>query len=392
MTTAWRRYGRAAATAAVVLGASLASYRVANAVSGGETRAVLSWSGRLTGRTGAAPLRFEFRRAGISPCVVDVSATPDTAGHLEVEVPLDGCRGLFDGSDVRYDVSVDGAVLVRDQAVDPVPHARYADRVGVPECPIGYDRATAPGVVLCRRELRSGVFDEVVRVGDGEGAFWIDRFEAGVWSATDTSGTRHGVTGDDYPATFPDDGQWTAAVYARSVEGAGPSRFLTWFQAQEACRASGKRLPTMPEWFLAARGTIDPQASDGSAGACRTSGDTVRAAHGAGESANCVSHWGARDMFGNVSEMVEEWFAQLADSPGTSFGTWPAGFGQDDTANFTGTLIIDSAGTTGTGMPAMVLRGGDASNGGNAGLLCLDATRAPTSTGQLVGFRCVVPR
>ena len=390
--TSGRRLGRAAATLAVVLGASLGSYRIASAVSGGETRAVLTWSGRIVGRSGPAQLRFEFRRDGSAACAVDVTATPDAAGHLDVEVPLDGCRGYFDGSEVRYDVSVGGTVLARDQSVDPVPHARYADRVGVPDCPVGYDRDAATGVVLCRRELRAGVFDELVRVGDGEAAFWIDRFEAGVWGTVDASGARLGAAGDDYPASFPDDGQWTAAAYARSVSGAGPSRFLTWFQAQEACRASGKRLPTMQEWFLAARGTLDPTASDGSSGSCRTTGDSVRAGNEPGDSVNCVSAWGAHEMIGNVSEMVEEWYAQLSDNPNASLGAWPMAFGRDSTANFTGTLILDSAGTTGTGVPAMVLRGGDASSAGGAGVLYLDAARAPTFSGPLAGFRCVVPR
>lgn len=397
MTGRAQTLARAAATAAVVFGASFTSYRAANAVAGGETRAVLSWSGRLTGRAGPATLRFEFRRAGSEPCAVTVPATPDAAGHLEVEVPLDACRGYFDGSDVRYDVSVDGAALVRDQPVDPVPHARYADRVGVPECPVGYERTAATGVVLCRRELRAGVFDELVRVGTAEGAFWIDRFESGVWASADASTPRLGAIEDDYPATFPDDGQWTVAAYARSVEGAGPSRYLTWFQAQEACRASGKRLPTMQEWFVAARGTPDLGASDGTGGSCRTTGDSPRAGNTAGDSAGCVSAWGARDMIGNVSEMVEDWFAQVAGDPGTSIGTWPAALGQDSTAGFTGSLVVDHAGTLASGVPAMVLRGGNANGGETTGgngadVLATDVVYAPSASAPLVGFRCVVPR
>ncbi len=392
MTSPWKPVARALATAALVLGASLASYRVANAVTGGETRAVLSWSGQLTGRTGPASLRFEFRRAGSDPCVVTVAATPDAAGHLDVEVPLGACRGYFDGSDVRYDVSADGVVLVRDQAIDAVPHARYADRAGVPECPVGYERAAAADAVLCRRELRAGVFDDLVRVGAGEGAFWIDRFEAGVWTSADAVGGRLGAIEDDYPASFPDDGQWSAAAYARSVEGVGPSRYLTWFQAHEACRASGKRLPRMAEWFLAARGTPDPGASDGTGGTCRTTGDGLRLGYGAADSAGCASAAGARDLIGGVAEMVEDWYALLSTDPGASLGTWPAAFGQDSTAGFAGTLIVDGASTTGTGLPAMVLRGGDASQGTEAGVLTVDARYAPSYAGPFAGFRCVVTR
>ena len=388
----WRSLAQVAATVSLVVAASLGSYRVASAVPGGETRGFLTWSGRLTGRTGPTSLRFDFRRGAIAHCSVDVSATPDAVGRLDVEVPLAGCRGLFDGDDVRYDVVVGGAPLVRDQAVDPAPHARYADRVGVSDCPAGYEREPAGAVVLCRRALRAGAFDELVRVGDGEAAFWIDRFEASVWESSDASGLRFGAGSDDYPASFPDDGQWVAAAYARSVPGAGPSRFLTWFQAQEACRASGKRLPTMQEWYLAARGTVDPTNSDGSSGTCRTTGGSPRAGNEAGDSVNCESAWGAREMTGNVAEMVEEWFAQVGDVTTAANRSWPAAFGGDSTVNFAGTLIIDGAGTTGTGLPAMALRGGDATHGGAAGVLCLDVTRAPTYSGALAGFRCVVPR
>jgi len=41
-------------------------------------------------------------------------------------------------------------------------------------------------------------------------------------------------TKDDYPTTFPDSGNWKTKVYACSIKGTKPSRYMTWFQAQLA--------------------------------------------------------------------------------------------------------------------------------------------------------------
>ncbi|MPZ91072.1 MAG: hypothetical protein GEU68_05495 [Actinobacteria bacterium] len=52
-----------------------------------------------------------------------------------------------------------------------------------------------------------------------------------------------GVSSDDYPCN--DNGQnCKGKIYARSVAGVTPSRYITWFQAQQALANSGKRLPT----------------------------------------------------------------------------------------------------------------------------------------------------
>src|SRR5689334_8675408 len=70
-----------------------------------------------------------------------------------------------------------------------------------------------------------------------------------------------------YPANFPPSGQWTPVlgssppspgVYALSIPGVHPSACITWFQAAQACRLSGKRLLTNLEWQDAAAGTPDP--------------------------------------------------------------------------------------------------------------------------------------
>ena len=51
-----------------------------------------------------------------------------------------------------------------------------------------------------------------------------------------------GCTGFDYGPDFPPSGNWTAPLYAASVAGVPPSTCATWFQAEQACRLSGKRL------------------------------------------------------------------------------------------------------------------------------------------------------
>src|SRR5262249_10223959 len=93
--------------------------------------------------------------------------------------------------------------------------------------------------------------DVLVRVGN----LCIDVYEASVWSAP-TGGTRSGVATRDYPCSPT--GNDCTTISARSVAGVLPSRLITWFQAQQACRNAGKRLLTSAEWQMAAAGTPDP--------------------------------------------------------------------------------------------------------------------------------------
>jgi len=81
-----------------------------------------------------------------------------------------------------------------------------------------------------------------------------------------------------FPATFPNTGNWKAeedskppspGVFAASVAGVLPSTCLSWFQAEQACALSGKRLATNQEWQRAVAGTPDPLRHLG--GACRHS-------------------------------------------------------------------------------------------------------------------------
>jgi len=87
--------------------------------------------------------------------------------------------------------------------------------------------------------------DEWIYVEGGlSGPLCMDMYEASVWSGPDCTGTQYGANGDDYPATFPDLGNHPidGALYACSRAGVMPSRYITWFQASQACINSGKRL------------------------------------------------------------------------------------------------------------------------------------------------------
>lgn len=99
------------------------------------------------------------------------------------------------------------------------------------------------------------------------------------------------------PGTFPVTGNWTAPVYAASIPGVLPSTCVTWFQAEQACALSTKRLLTNEEWQRAAAGTPDPNVDDGTT-LCNIL--ATGAPSFTGSRSACVSGWGTFDMIGNV--------------------------------------------------------------------------------------------
>ncbi len=118
--------------------------------------------------------------------------------------------------------------------------------------------------------------------------------------------------GHDVPANFPPDGNWTAVpgsspaspgVYAVSIPGVPPTGCLTWFQANQACLLSGKRLLTNREWQGAAATTPDPGTDDQATDCAVLSPGPVLT----GSRSRCRSAWGVFDMVGNVSEWVADW-------------------------------------------------------------------------------------
>jgi formylglycine-generating enzyme required for sulfatase activity len=210
----------------------------------------------------------------------------------------------------------------------------------------------------------NGSGDEMVAAGD----VCIDRYEVSVWS-TPTGGTQYGTASDNYPCD--DDGQDCTNIYARSVAGVTPSRFITYFQAQQAVANVGKRLPTNAEWQQAVAGTPDSTACNGGTGVVASTG-----ANG-----GCVSRFGAFDMVGNLDEWVGDWVPASTGCPG---------WGPVGTFSSNDAMCLSGASTTDTG-PGALIRGGDFRFGlgdtTDAGPFAVEATRRPSESVDDIGFR-----
>lgn len=227
------------------------------------------------------------------------------------------------------------------------------------------------------------------------GAVCMDAYEASVWrvpeptttnaslvrkirlgraSRTDlTSGgaTPIGVGVDDYAPCARNGQNCEGDIFAVSLPSEVPSAFATWFQAQEACANSGKRLPTSAEWQAGASGTPDQGTDDGTTDcAIRSDGPSPT-----GERSRCVSARGAFDMAGNLAEWVADWVAAPSACPG-----W-ASFSDD-------AMCLAGASTTENSPGALVRGGAFAALGGQgAGPFSIVAFPPFRST-IFVGFRC----
>jgi hypothetical protein len=178
-------------------------------------------------------------------------------------------------------------------------------------------------------------------------------------------------SGAEYPANFPVSGQWSTPLYAVSLPGVLPSGCVSWFQAQQACALSGKRLPTNEEWQRAAAGTPDALVDDG------TSDCNASAAGGplpSGSRASCVSKWGIFDMPGNLNEYAAEWVQRRTACPG-----WGA-FSDD---------WMCLAGADTTSGPTPLIRGHSWQSGATVGVFAIDANNPPWDRSVDFGFRCV---
>jgi formylglycine-generating enzyme required for sulfatase activity len=164
----------------------------------------------------------------------------------------------------------------------------------------------------------------------------------------------------------------TNDIYAVSLPGVLPSAFITWFQAQMACKNAHKRLPSNAEWQAAVAGTPDPGPDNGTTD-CNTFFATETLATGSRSS--CVSADGAFDMVGNLYEWVADWVPRS-----TACGSWGAVSPTGDEQCL--------AGAATTGEPGALLRGGHFSGVTNAGPLAVTSTDPLSFVSSAVGFRC----
>ena len=211
-------------------------------------------------------------------------------------------------------------------------------------------------------------------------------------------GCTNNETCDDYPDGFPNNGNWTVPVYACAIEGVGPSRSLTWFQAQQACVLSGKRLCFDSEWQAAAAGTPDPHTTDpgGDWESCNiwpnskpgerdwaTDNQSVKTQ----SEAACVSNHGAYDMVGNLWEWTADWWGQggnADDGNQPDAGVFHGdGYWNVDNAQYNG--VYDEGNPV---FPASARRGGHWNAGSEAGVFALALGHGPAHWGNDSGARC----
>jgi hypothetical protein len=227
------------------------------------------------------------------------------------------------------------------------------------------------------------------------GTVCIDRYEASVFRLVDPAGVNKSLvkkiqqgkvrsvdlegieqlgSGDDY-GDCTDAGAACDDVFAVSLAGLTPSANVTWFQAQQACRNSRKRLATSAEWQAAVAGTPDAGA-DNSSTACNSLSTQTVVPSGTRES--CVSVDGAFDMVGNLREWVADWVPRS-----TTCGDWPNAISTDDEQCLAG------ASSDPADEPGALLRGGDFNDGTAAGPFAIDGRSEPSTASPEIGFRCV---
>lgn len=199
-------------------------------------------------------------------------------------------------------------------------------------------------------------------------------------------------SGEEYGASFPRNGHWTEPLYALSLPGVLPSTCITWFQAEQACRLSGKRLLTNEEWQAAVAGTPDPNDDDDQTTTCVTNSAFAQPS---GSRSQCVSRWGAYDLVGNVWEWVADW-----TDTAQACRFWPAEYGSDLSCMGANVATERSAASLlarwfarelvepKPEYPGAIIRGGNYATGARNGAFAIFAGATPHNVSRSTGFRC----
>jgi formylglycine-generating enzyme required for sulfatase activity len=172
---------------------------------------------------------------------------------------------------------------------------------------------------------------------------------------------------------------------AVSKEAGMPWTFVALPQAKALCAKAGKRLPSALEWYMAALGTPD------NLDVCNLSGGAVNQT---GESPDCHSGVGAKDMIGNVWEWVDSDINDaMLDGRGLPLEGYVSEVDQGGVATLTSlspSVVFNEdyfwAGSFGR---YAMMRGGFYGSKSDGGLYAVHAKTEGTFASGAVGFRCV---
>jgi hypothetical protein len=161
---------------------------------------------------------------GLGACLLETKNVPGETGAPGAK----GDPGPVGSVDAATLAALEAKISALETKVEAL-EKQSAD----PDCPVGYVRAAnepagSPPPVHCQKG--DPVFDEVVKVGSGGSAFWIDRYEATIWTKSDgpnNGGLQKFASNDDSSVSFPKNGQVLVSLFAVSLTDKIPASSTT---------------------------------------------------------------------------------------------------------------------------------------------------------------------